>query len=240
MFRTRARNRKVALRKPIWHSLFFLLLALPGCATSSGHEGGGLRDIFTPTDVTIIRHHVHEYHTAFEELASRLYAKNPKYEKDPLERQRKLRFLFHKDLPVEFVYAYKPSHEVLAAAFAAEPGYPDRVYLLSLGLIKSIREAYEGNEDETFFSGLQIPLDRLQRLHHNLSQVNWRLKTYKDARGELLFRTNEVGPDGTINMGYEVLMTETLTRIKDDIILRGGLPGKYLFNMSTLFLGIML
>jgi hypothetical protein len=228
------------LRKRIRHNLLFLLLiGLTGCAAGSGSEGGGLRDIFTPTDVTIIRHHVKEYHTTLEEFTVRLYAKNPKYEKDPLERQRKLRFLFHNDLPVEFRYAYKPSHEVLTAAFAARPEYPDRVYLLSLGLIKSIREAYEGNEEQTFFTGLQIPLDRLQRLHHNLSQVNWRLKTYRDGRGELLFRTNEVGADGTINMGYEVLMTETLTRIKDDITLRGGLPGKYLFNMSTLFVGIL-
>lgn len=228
------------MRKHAWHSLLFLpLIALAGCASGPG-GGGGLRDVFTPTDVTIIRHHVKEYHTTLEEFTVRLYAKNPKYEKDTLERQRKLRFIFHGDLPVESEYVGKPSHEVLTAAFAAKPGCPDRVYLLSLGLIKSIREAYEGNEDQTFFSGLQIPLDRLQRLHHNLSQVNWRLKTYKDARGELLFRTNEMGPDGTLNMGYEVLMTETLTRIKDDITLRGGLPGKYLFNMSTLFVGILL
>ncbi|MEW6594091.1 MAG: hypothetical protein AB1413_04380 [Thermodesulfobacteriota bacterium] len=226
------------MRKQIGHSLLLLLSCLlPGCATGSG---GGVSDIFTATDVTIIRHHVREHHAVLEEFTSRLYAKNPKYEKDTLERQRKLRFIFHNDLPVEFHYAYRPSHEVLTAAFAPNPDYPDRVYLLSLGLAKSIREAYEGHEENTFFSGLQIPLDRLQRLHHNLSQVNWRLKTYKDARGELLFRTNEKGPDGTLNMGYEVLMTEILTRVKDDISLRGGLPGKYIFNMSTLFLGILI
>ena len=232
------RNRQVALRKRSWHKVLLLLLlpTLGGCATESG---GGLSEIFTPTDATIIRHHVREDQTALEEFTIRLYAKNPKYEKDPLERQRKLRFLFHGDLPVENNYAYRPSHEVLTAAFSAKPDYPDRVYLLGLGLVKSIREAYDGH-DQTFFTGLQIPLDRLQRLHQNLSQVNWRLKTYRDARGELLFRTNEVGPDGTLNMGYEVLMTEILTRVKDDIILRGGLPGKYLFNMSTLFVGILL
>lgn len=229
----------MALRKRIGHNLLLLLLlALGGCSATG--SGGGMSDIFTATDVTIIRHHVREHHVVLEEFTKRLYAKNPKFEKDPLERQRKLRFLFHGDLPVEFHYANRPSHEVLTAAFAAKPDYPDRVYLLGLGLTKSIREAYEGHEEQTFFSGLQIPLDRLQRLHHNLCQVNWRLKTYKDARGELLFRTNEMGPDGTINMGYEVLMTEILTRVKDDISLRGGLPGKYLFNMSTLFLGILL
>ena len=236
-FRLVARKRKVALRKRIGHSLLLLLFCLlPGCATGSG----GVSDIFTATDVTIIRHHVRENLATLEEFTQRLYAKNTKYEKDTHERQRKMRFLFHGDLPVEFKYAYLPSHEVLTAAFAPNPDCPDRVYLLALGLTKSIREAYEGHEDQTFFSGLQIPLDRLQRLHHNLSQVNWRLKTYKDGRGELLFRTNEKGPDGTLNMGYEVMMTEILTRVKDDIILRGGLPGKYLFNMSTLFVGILL
>lgn len=233
----------MSLRKHTRHRLLLLLLlpiAVSGCSTTGSGRGGSVSDIFTSTDVTIIRHHVQEHHITLEEFTVRLYAKNPKYEKDPLERQRKLRFLFHNDLPVEFHYAYRPSHEVLTAAFAVKPDYPDRVYLLSLGLVKSVREAYEGHDDQTFFSGLQIPLDRLQRLHHNLSQVNWRLKTYRDARGELLFRTNEQGSDGTLNMGYEVMMTEILTRIKDDISLRGGLPGKYLFNMSTLFVGILL
>lgn len=212
-------------------------LSLAGCGLVSG---GNVPDAFTSTDVAIIRHHVEEHYKVLKEFTSRLYAKNPKFEPDPYERQRKLRFIFHNDLPVEFHYAYRPSHEVLTAAFAANPDYPDRVYLLGLGLMKSVREAYEGHEKHTFLTGLQIPLERLLRLHHNLSQVNWRLKTYKDARGELLFRTNEPGADGYLNMGYEVLMTEVLTRVKDDIYLRGGLPGKHIFNMSTLFLSILL
>ena len=88
--------------------------------------------------------------------------------------------------------------------------------------------------------GLQILLERLERLHYNISQVNWRLKTYKDEKGHLIFLTNAADEKGYINMGYEVIMTEILTRIKDDIYLRGGLPGKYVFNMSALFLSILL
>ena len=214
------------------------LVMLTGCGLVGG--SGKMPDAFTSTDVAIIRYHFAEHQKTLEEFTTRLYAKNPKYESDPLERQRKLRFIFHNDLPVEFHYAYRPSHEVLTAAFAATPDYNDRVYLLVLGMVKGIREAYEGHEQHTFLTGLQIPLERLQRLHHNLSQVNWRLKTYKDERGELLFRTNELGSDGYLNMGYEVMMTEMLTRIKDDIHLRGGLPGKYIFNMSTLFVSILI
>jgi hypothetical protein len=41
-------------------------------------------------------------------------------------------------------------------------------------------------------------------------------------------------------MGYEVIMTRILTRIEDDIIMRGGLPGQYMFKMSTVFVGILL
>lgn len=227
----------MSLRIAGFHGLLVAVaLLLEGC----GLGGGKVPDAFTSTDVAIIRYHVAEYHATLEEFALRLYAKNPKYERDPLERQRKLRFIFHNDLPAEFHYAYRPSHEVLTAAFAAAPEHPDRVYLLALGLTKSIREAYEGHEKGSFLSGLQIPLERLERLHHNLSQVNWRLKTYKDARGELLFRTNEAGADGYLNMGYEVMMTEILTRVRDDIHLRGGLPGKYLFNMSTIFLSLLI
>jgi len=55
----------------------------------------------------------------------------------------------------------------------------------------------------------------------------------------LLFITNEPGENGYINMGYEIIMTEIMTRIKDDIFLRGGTPPKLLFTMSTLFLTIV-
>ena len=81
----------------------------------------------------------------------------------------------------------------------------------------------------------------MQALHLNVSQVNWRLKTYRDEGGGLLFLTNGAGEDGSLNMGYEVLMTQVLTRITDDIYLRGGLAGKYVFSMSsTIFVGIAL
>jgi hypothetical protein len=114
------------------------------------------------------------------------------------------------------------------------------VYLLGLGLVKSIREAYGLDERTMLLSAMQIDLGRLERLYHNLSQVNWRLKTYKDKDGRLLFLTNAAGDDGYVNMGYEVLMTEILTRIQDDIYLRGGLSEKYFFNMSTMFMSIIL
>lgn len=197
-------------------------------------------DLVTPTDVTLIRHHVREFYKSLQDFTVRLYAKNPKYEKDPRLKEQKIKQIFHGGLPVEFDFAGKPSHELLTAAFQKEAPYPDRVYLLSLGLWKSIREAYEVKGDELFVSSLQIPLGQLQRLHHNISQVNWRLKTHKDSTDKLLFLTNECGEDGYHNMGYEVIMTEILTRIEDDIFLRGGLPGKYIFNMSTFFATIIL
>ena len=128
----------------------------------------------------------------------------------------------------------------MTAAFAEDTEEEDRVYLLGLGLAKSIRESYALDSDGFMLVGLQISLERLKRLHHNITQVNWRLKTHKGKNGELLFITNEVGEDGYINMGYEVIMTEILTRISDDIYLRGGLPGKYIFNMSTIFLSLLI
>jgi hypothetical protein len=39
-------------------------------------------------------------------------------------------------------------------------------------------------------------------------------------------------------MGFEVLMTRILTRIEDDIFMRGGLPEKYIFRGSNIFLSI--
>ena len=216
------------------------LMVLPGCGFSGTGGSDGFGDSFAPIDVGVIRHHVRQYQKSLREFTARLYAKNPKYEKDPAQQQRKIDAIFAPLPTGEQVYVYKPSHEILTAAFSQETAEPDRVYLLSLGLWKSIVEAYDVREGKVFVSGLQIPLDRLQRLHHNISQVNWRLKTYKDKNGKLFFRTNEAGSDGYLNMGYEVIMTQILTRLEDDIVMRGGLPGRYMFSMSTLFVGILL
>ncbi|MCX5876396.1 MAG: hypothetical protein NT087_08940 [Deltaproteobacteria bacterium] len=220
--------------------MVFVLLGLAGCGVSGSSASDGVREFFTPTDVSIIRHHMQQYRGSLRDFTARLYAKNPKYEKDPAKQRQKIDAIFGPLAIGEQVYAYKPSHEVLTAAFQGEVSESDRVYLLSLGLWKSIREAYNIQEGDLFLSGLQVSLERLQRLHHNVSQVNWRLKTYKDKSGKLLFITNEAGESGYLNMGYEVIMTQILTRIEDDIIMRGGLPQQYMFKMSTLFIGIII
>ena len=191
----------------------------------------------TSTEVGLIRYHVEGNVRSFEQFITRLYARNPKYEKDPAARQRKLNHIFRNGPPVKPAYDCMLSNQLLTAAFAAE-AEDDRIYLLGLGLAKSIKEAYGLEQGSLLWSGMQIKVEPLQRLHHNISQVNWRLRTYRDKNGELLFNTNGQDEDGYLNMGYEVIMTEVLTRIKDDIFLRGGLPGKYLFDMSTLFLTI--
>ena len=184
-------------------------------------------------------YHAVECVKSIEIFTRRLYEKNPKYETDPAKRQEKLALIFGQDKP-SGVFNEQTSQELLTAAFAEDTVYPDRIYLMGLGLVKSIREAYGSDRPHMLMTGMQIPLKRLERLHHNISQVNWRLKTYRNKTGELIFQTNAVGKNGYINMGYEVLMTEILTRIKDDIHLRGGLTEKYVFSMSTLFLSILL
>ena len=131
------------------------------------------------------------------------------------------------------------SHQLLEAAFSPDPPCEDRVFLLSLGLEKSIKETYN-IENRVFISSMGISLEKLVNLYHNISHLNWRLKVYRDEQNNLLFITNEAGEDGYINMGYEIIMTEIMTRIKDDIFLRGGTPPKLLFNMSTIFLSIVL
>ena len=220
--------------------MFFVLLTFAGCGFSGSSASDGVREFFTPTDVSIICHHMQQYRDSLRNFTARLYAKNPKYEKDPAQQRRKIDAIFGPLATGEQVYAYKLSHEILTAAFQGEVSEPDRVYLLNLGLWKSIQEAYNIRDGDFFLSGLQVSLERLQRLHHNVSQVNWRLKTCKDKGGKLLFITNEAGEGGYINMGYEVIMTQILTRIEDDIIMRGGLPQQYMFKMSTLFIGIII
>lgn len=220
--------------------MVLVLFGLAGCGVSGGSASDGVRDFFTPTDVSIIRHHMQQYRGSLRDFTARLYAKNPKYEKDLVQQRKKIDAIFAPLATGEQVYAYKPSHEILTAAFQGEVIEQDRVYLLSLGLWKSIREAYNIRDGDFFLSGLQVSLERLQRLHYNVSQANWRMKTCKDKSGKLLFVTNEAGEGGYINMGYEVIMTQILTRIEDDIIMRGGLPQQYMFKISTLFVGILL
>ncbi|MDH4322363.1 MAG: hypothetical protein OEV73_12800, partial [Desulfobulbaceae bacterium] len=221
--------------------LLCVALLLGGCSGATFQKARGkLEDMMTSTDVYILKYHVEGYMHSFEEFITRLYAKNPKYESDLAVRQRKIRHIFHGGASMDPAYDGMLSHELLTAAFAKETE-GDRVYLLGLGLVKSVKEAYQLENGSLLISGLQIKPDRLQRLHLNVSQVNWRLKTYRDGSGGLLFKTNAADQDGTLNMGYEVIMTEVLTRITDDIYLRGGLVGKYVFSMSsTIFVGIAL
>ncbi len=215
---------------------FMLLLA--GCGTR-----GGMKGILTPVDVLLIHHHMRRHYACLQEFSSRLYRKNPKYEPDPAARQAKLRAVFLDRTDPGTPYDHQPSHEILTAAFAPDPGFPDRVLLLALGLRKSIDEGYGRagpQDDSTLLTSLQMSPRRLERLYSNLKQVNWRLKVCRDTSGQLLFLTNACSPDGHLNMGYEVLMTRVLTRIEDDIYLRGGTPPNVVFRMSTIFLSLFM
>lgn len=225
------------------HSLFAIYntrcwqaLVLLFCVVSTS---GCFAEMFGPTEVQMFQYHARETQRVLELFTTRLYAKNPKYEPSKSARRKKIKKIFHgaDDLGK---YAGLTSDKVLEEAFAQEPDEPDRVYLLGLGLAKSIQETYSIKEQRILLSGLQISLERLKRLHHNISQMNWRLKTYEDKDGHLMFLTNETRDDGYMNMGYEVLITEILTMIKDDIYMRGGLPGKYIFNMTTLFASLII
>jgi hypothetical protein len=217
---------------PLIIIVFSLLLA--GC--QGGKEQ--FKQAITPVDVQIINYHVREIDKSLEEFTRRLYLKNPKYEEDPEARHKKIQAIFHDGEMPDTGFNDKLSHEVLAAAFEPYPTYPDRVFLLGLGLKKSVLEAYNIKEG-LFVTSLQIAHGRLENLYVNIGQVNWRLKVYRDEDGKLLFLTNEAGEKGYINMGYEVIMTEILTRIKDDIFLRGGSPPKFAFSMASLFMAIL-
>jgi len=217
--------------------LFGLVFLVSGCGSTMQKARLKLEDMMTSTDVYILKYHVEGYIPSFEEFITRLYAKNPKFEKDLEVRNQKIQHIFHGGPPIEPAHDDLLSHELLTAAFAADTE-GDRVYLLGMGLVKSIKEAYQLDNGSLLMTGLQIDPDRLKLLHRNVSQVNWRLKTYRDESGGLMFLTNAENEDGSLNMGYEVIMTEVLTRIKDDVYLRGGLVGKYIFSMSTLFAGI--
>ena len=224
----------------IMRKIFLLLLvpiALSGCSSK-----GGMGGVLTSSDVLIVQHHLRQHYHCLEEFCRRLYLKNPKYEPDLEKRAQKLDLIFKKRKNLGTPYDNQASHEVLTAAFSTEPKDDDRIALLALGLRKSIDEGYgqSGPDDDTMITSLQISLDRLKKLYSNISQVNWRLKVYRNADQKLYFLTNEIAPEGHLNMGYEVLMTKILTRIEDDIYMRGGNPPNVIFRMSTMFFSLFL
>lgn len=201
-----------------------------------------MRGILTSSDVLMVKHHVRQNYICLEEFCRRLYLKNPKYEPDLKQRKRKLYTIFITRENLGTPYDNLPSNLILTAVFAEDTQYRDRIALLGLGLRKSIDEGYNQHTPytNTMITSLQIPLERLRRLYSNLSQVNWRLKVYHDRQGKLYFLTNEKATEGYLNMGYEVLMTKVLTRIEDDIYLRGGNPPNVIFRMSTMFFSLFM
>ena len=163
-------NKHIA-RKTVCVICFMVVFLVQGCFVEQ----------FRPLEVHIFKYHAGECIKNLELFAVRLYAKNPKYEPDLVRRQKRIKQIFHDQANYEGS-AKMSSHLLLSEAFAEKPLDDDRVYLLGLGLVKSIKEVYGIGDNTIMISGLQVPLERLQRLHHNLSQVNWRLKTYKDEK----------------------------------------------------------
>ncbi len=228
------------LRHQRAHGLFIVACLLCIISLSACKTNNSIATAIAPLDAVIIQHHYLKNIQDLEKFTKRLYARNPKYEKNIEIRNKKLNSIFKQSREWHSKWQRKPSHTILTAAFALETT-EDRIYLLGLGLTKGLNETYGcKDKDDLLLCGLQIPLDRLQRYHFNLNQTNWRIKTYHDEKGELLFLSNGLGKNGYLNMGYEVLVTRISTRLDDDIFLRGGLPAKYLFKISTVFLSILL
>ncbi|RUM89080.1 MAG: hypothetical protein DSZ23_03695 [Thermodesulfatator sp.] len=198
----------------------------------------GLSDTVCGLDVKIISYHVKRHYKLIEELVSRLYAKNPVYEPDKQKRMAKINSIFNRGGVVYPQVENLLSYQLLTQAFSETPLVHDRVFLLGLGLKKGIDEGY-ATGGSVFLTGCQIDSGRLQRLYSNMVQANWRLKTYTDKNGRLLFITNEAGENGYINMGFEVIMTRMLTRIEDDIYLRSGLEKNLAFRLSTIFVSVI-
>jgi len=232
--------------------LIFFSLLLAGCSTNSQQ----LLTVLTSPDVLIIRYHIKQDQINIEEFCRRLYLKNPIYEPDIAARERKLASIFHPQPPsstgnnapakaqTTFTampgYAKLPSHQLLEAAFSPNPIDQDRILLLAVGMSKSITEGYDGYDKRTLFSGIQLSTQKLKNLYANLQQLSWRLKTYRCPDNNLIFLTNSVDNSGYINMGYEVILTRLLTRTADDIFMRNGQTPNFIFNMSTLFLPLLL
>jgi len=222
---------------PAMVSIIVFVALLISC-TFQGFKDN-VRNTFTPSDTKIIKYHVQQDLRDIEDLMNRLYLKNPCYESSESMRRQKIDAIFRQGaVPECNEYFSMPSNEILTMTFSPECACSDRVFLLGLGLAKSIREAYD-IENQFFITGAQIPTERLARLYHNLNQVNWRLKTYYDKNGELMFRTNEAGDNGYINMEYEKIFTRMLTRTADDIYLRDGLMNNFIFRSTTVFLSIL-
>ncbi len=223
---------------------------LGGCSSFSKSPLG--RTI-SPPDVKIMSYHYRANLTLLRDMMQRLYRKNPCYEPDQRSRMEKMDFLFNPGYSARQARWYQnlsaiedmgcpvltlPSHRLLDMAFSPEPCYHDRIFLLIMGLKKSLDEAYSVT-DGVFVTGCQIPVEQLQRLYHNFQVAKWRLKSRRFPDGTPVFYANEAGRGGYINMGYEVIFTTILTRIADDIYLRSGLEGHFAIRLGASFMAIL-
>ncbi len=218
---------------------FLLILTVSVCVCGCADFRAKCTNICS-IDVKIINYHLKKDYECVRILAARLYARNPCYEADPIVRKEKIRAIFGEKSNYYIPYCLRImlSHELLETAFSKSPPVKDRVLILALGLKKAIDEAYDTGKGP-FLTGCQVDAERLERLYSNIAQANWRLKTYKAANGSPLFLTNQVRKNGHVNMGFEVIMAQMLTRIQDDIYLRSGLEGNLTFRLSTVFLSIL-
>jgi hypothetical protein len=89
-----------------------------------------------------------------------------------------------------------------ALQLAFRPEYSgDRVFAFGVGLGSMLMQAY-GNRTE-FFVLDELDPQKLYNAARNVEVAAWKLATARDAQGELLLLSNDIGSDGVQNLSYE-------------------------------------
>ncbi len=198
--------------------LFLALAALAGCtreiripgpAPTTGHRPPPQRrelqaSDFAKTDIdSAIEIHLQESLASARLLTDKLYRRNPREWRRGGYASRDA--AVNRAFDPKFAWTFPElgnARGVDALQLAFRPEFAgDRVFAFGVGLGSMIMQSY-GDQTE-FFLLDQLDPQKLYNAARNIEVAAWKLATTRDADGQPLLLSNEIGADGVQNLSYE-------------------------------------
>lgn len=181
---------------------------ITGCG-STGQKPAPAADSMSPKQIVksdidrVLEAHHREIFASLERLADKLYRRNPReWRRAGLNsREEALARLFTSNRGWQLAeFDNKRGIEVMRLAFSAD-FTGDRVAALIVGMGGMIQTAW-GDRTELFIMD-ELDPQGLSNCARNIEISAWKLAQSRDAAGEPLLLSNEIGADGARNLSFE-------------------------------------
>lgn len=190
--------------------VMILLVALTGCASSSGKKFE-LKNL-AKTDIDLFTDiHIDEIRRLEKELIVKLYKRNPiELTKIPdMTVDKRIGMLMDRLRPVDGFAELNHKDGVEALYLAFDPLYHgDRVFALMAGITGMINKAYD--EKLEVFVYDELDEQKLYNSARNLEIVAWLLNNKRDEHNRLLLLSNGVSKEGVVNYSYERVLSQMI------------------------------